>query len=149
MSEVFGSRLYRTSYLVIPRLALEAMPTEWQERLEALLKEADDTGLQTPAYSVFRDVTSGNPDGIAGCKQVNAGAWRSKPFYRLTGGRDDPWADYRRGDAWELSGLDGPQVKEQPCEACGGNGYRGCIAAEVVDWCECVAGVKADSNGAS
>lgn len=104
MSDVFGSRLYRTPYLVIPRLALEAMPTEWQERFETLLREADDDGIKTPAYLVFRDLSDGNPDGIKGCKQVNRGQWQNEPFYRLTGGwHPDPWANYRHGDALALS----------------------------------------------
>lgn len=104
MSDVFGSRLYRTPYLVIPRLALEAMPVEWQEKFEALLKEADDAGIKTPDYLVFRDVTDGNPDMIKGVKQVNRGQWDQNAFYRFTGGsRDDPWTNYRRGDAFALS----------------------------------------------
>lgn len=103
MSHVFGQRLYRTPYLVIPRLALEAMPLEWQERLEALMQEADAAGMATPSYHVFRDLSDGNPDGIKGCKQVNRGQWDKDPFYRLTGGnRADPWANYRHGDAWTL-----------------------------------------------
>lgn len=104
MSDVFGSRLYRTPYLVLPRLALEAMPEEWQVRFEAMLSEMESAGIKTPCYHVFRDVSDGNPDMIRGCKQVNRGQWDQEPFYRLTGGnRCDPWANYRRGDAIELS----------------------------------------------
>lgn len=104
MTDVFGSRLYRTPYLVIPRLALESMPQEWQENFEALLQEADEAGIKTPAYMVFRDVSEGNPDMIRGCKHVNRGHWDQQPFYRLTGGLyDDPWANYRHGDAMKLS----------------------------------------------
>lgn len=106
-ADVFGSRLYRTPYLVIPRLALEAMPIEWQEKFEALLKEADEAGIQTPNYMVFRDLSDGNPDSIRGVKQVNRGQWDQRPFYRITGGHnDDPWANYRRGDAMDLSGKE-------------------------------------------
>lgn len=104
MSDVFGSRLYRTPYLVIPRLALEAMPAEWQEKFEALLQEADNAGIKTPGYFVFRDLSGGNPDSIKGAKHVNRGRWDQLPFYRLTGGHnEDPWANYRRGNAMELS----------------------------------------------
>lgn len=104
MSDVFGTRLYRTPYLVIPRLALESMPQEWQERFEALMQEADGAGIKTPSYHVFRDLSDGNPEQIRGCKQVNRGDWNNRPFYRLTGGyKDDPWANYRHGDALELS----------------------------------------------
>lgn len=104
MIDVFGSRLYRTPYLVIPRLALETMPEDWQLRFEALLAEADEAGIKTPAYLVFRDLSEGNPDGIKGAKHVNRGKWDADPFYRITGGwRDDPWANYRHGDAMALS----------------------------------------------
>lgn len=104
MSDIFGARLYRTPYMVIPRLALEAMPEDWQLRFEALMQEADDAGIVTPNYFVFRDLSDGNPDQIRGCKQVNRGHWDQRPFYRLTGGyNDDPWANYRRGDAFDLS----------------------------------------------
>lgn len=62
-----------SSYLVIPRLALQEMPVEWQRRLVDLLEEGHDVhGMSTPAdYQVTR----------------------------RTGGRyrRDPWADYRRG----------------------------------------------------
>lgn len=103
MTDIFGQRLYRTPYLVIPRMALEAMPEDWQKRMAALLDEAEAAGLVTPNYFVFRDVTDGNPDMIRGCKHVNRGQWDQVPFYRLTGGhRDDPWANYRHGDIREL-----------------------------------------------
>lgn len=101
--DVFGSRLCRTPYLVIPRLALEAMPLEWQQRFEALMKEADEAGIETPSYFVFRDLSDGNPDMLKGVKQVNCGQWDQEPFYRFTGGYyRDPWADYRRGDITAL-----------------------------------------------
>lgn len=103
MSDIFGTRLYRTPYLVIPRLALEAMPAEWQERFEALMTEADEAGIETPDYFVFRDLTDGNPDSIKGVKQVNRGQWDQEPFYRFTGGYyDDPWTNYRRGNIADL-----------------------------------------------
>lgn len=97
----FDTRLYRTPYFVIPKLALQAMPMEWRERFEALLVEMEDAGIETPAYHVFR----ANPHyGMRGCKQVNADRHDQRPFYRLTGGwEDDPWANYRHGDAFGLS----------------------------------------------
>lgn len=105
--DVFGERLYRTPYLVIPRLALEAMPLEWQQRFESLMKEADDAGIKTPEYLVFRDLSSGNPDAIRGVKQVNRGDWQNRPFYRFTAGwHDDPWSNYRHGNAKALSEVE-------------------------------------------
>ena len=44
MTDIFGQRLYRTPYLVIPRMALEAMPEDWQKRMVALLDEAEAAG---------------------------------------------------------------------------------------------------------
>jgi hypothetical protein len=98
MSDIFENRLYRTPYLVIPRLALEAMPIEWQEKFEALMKEADEAGIKTPDYFVFRDLTAGNPDAIKGVSKVG------EDWYKFTVGyRNDPWANYRHSDALELS----------------------------------------------
>jgi len=62
------------SYLVLPRLALQEMPEEWQQRLVDLLNEGEDVhGMTTPGdYVVQRRGPGGH-------------------FRR------DPWADYRRG----------------------------------------------------
>lgn len=89
-------RLYRTPYLVLPRLAIEAMPVEWQARLEALLAEADATGMQTPNYHVLRDdqaytsVTMNDPDDHA--------SWPREFYVQAS----DPWADYRHGNVRDL-----------------------------------------------
>ena len=99
----FDVRLNRTPYLVIPKLALQAMPIEWQNRFEALMVEMEDAGIETPAYYVFRNVTDGNPDGIRGCKCVNPDRHDQRDFFRLTGGwSSDPWADYRHGNIRKL-----------------------------------------------
>lgn len=63
------------------------MPLDWRERLEALLAEADASGLETPEYQVFR---AGN-DEYTRAKVVN----EQTGFVRLVGGRPDPWAHYR------------------------------------------------------
>ncbi|MBC7149016.1 MAG: hypothetical protein H5U22_06520 [Rhizobium sp.] len=98
MASVFAVRLNRTPYLVIPRLALEAMPTEWQERVEALLLEADDAGMVTPDYHVLR-----NDDGYTSTQPNDSDDPTSWPreFYIQ---RQDEWANYRHGDAWKLVG---------------------------------------------
>jgi hypothetical protein len=92
----FASRLYRSPYLVIPKLALESMPLDWQRRFEALLQECDATGLVTPGYLVFREdsphtlVTREDPDNpYSDIEKV-------EPYLA------DPWANYRRGDIGEL-----------------------------------------------
>lgn len=97
MTDYFGSILYRASYLVLPRLAMEAMPHDWQKRMKLLLEEAEEAGLETPEYYVFRNLDRGNPENIRGVKDVSDDPF--KAFYRFTGGwQEDPWSDYRRGD---------------------------------------------------
>lgn len=87
-------RLARTPYLVLPKLAIQAMPLEWRNRLDQLLKEADEAGLETPEYYVFR----GGDDEFTRARCVN----EETGFVRLVRGRDDPWADYRYGKIREL-----------------------------------------------
>lgn len=87
----FASRLYRTPYLVIPRIALEAMPLDWQRRLEALLKEADAAGLDTPQYQVFRD------DGAYTHFEREDPEDEHSAIDALAVVRKDEWANYRRG----------------------------------------------------
>ena len=77
--------LTRSAYLVIPRLALEAMSVEWQARLVALLNEAHEAGLETPEYGVFRKDRAG----------------------RFAG---DPWSEYRHGRIEDVC----PQFKRKP-----------------------------------
>lgn len=93
----FDTILNRTPYLVLPKLAIQAMPIEWRRRLAALLQEAEDAGLATPEYHVFRD--DGPGQRYTRARTVN----ESTGFVRLCGGDHDPWADYRYGDAWKLS----------------------------------------------
>ncbi|MBB3997253.1 hypothetical protein [Aureimonas pseudogalii] len=99
MSEIgtLSYRLYRTPYLVIPRLALEAMPQDWQEQFEALLVEADKAGLQTPDYHVLRD----DPEFTLAERNDPEDEGSDLRFFTIM--RPDPWADYRRGDAQKLS----------------------------------------------
>ncbi|WP_293012208.1 hypothetical protein [Oceanicaulis sp.] len=84
--------LYRTPYLVIPRMALEAMSLDWQERFVALMREADELGVETPDYHVLRGdpeythVTKYDPDD------------ESSRDYEYTAWRSDPWANYRHPD---------------------------------------------------
>lgn len=92
----FDVRLARMPYLVLPKLAIQAMPMEWRKRLEDVLKEADEAGLETPSYLVFRDDDWHNirlredPDdqysAIDTVKVVHA----------------DEWANYRYGKIEEL-----------------------------------------------
>ncbi len=78
--------------MVLPRLAIESMPEDWQHRLESLLKEADAAGVDTPVYTVLRDepeysrVVYEDPED-------EFGALDSVTVFRR-----DPWSDYRRGD---------------------------------------------------
>lgn len=93
----FDMRLARTPYLVLPKLALQAMPYEWRDRFEAMLAEMDDAGLETPSYIVLRDERP-----YAWCVHEE----EDDPFSRVDRVEvylSDPWADYRHGDAWALS----------------------------------------------
>jgi len=87
----FDTRLARTPYLVMPKLAIQAMPMAWRERLEALLLEAEAAGIETPEYHVFRDDGPGEPYTRAYVVNEMTG------FVRIVKGRDDPWANYRHG----------------------------------------------------
>lgn len=92
----FDSRLNRTAYLVLPKLAIQAMPMAWRERLEALLLEAEAEGIETPDYHVFRDDGEGQRYTRARCVNEDTG------FVRLVRGDEDPWADYRHGSVRDL-----------------------------------------------
>ena len=85
----FDSRLARTPYLVLPKLALQVMPYEWRVRFDAMLGEMEALGIETPDYHVFRDDGEGQPYTRARVVNEQTG------FVRLVRGEDDPWADYR------------------------------------------------------
>ena len=95
----FDLRLARTPYFVMPKMAIQAMPMHWRKRLEALLKEADDAGLVTPSYQVFRDDGPGQP--YTRVRTVNP----ATGFVRLTGGAPDPWADYRHARLEDVQAI--------------------------------------------
>jgi hypothetical protein len=92
----FDVRLARTPYLVLPKLALQAMPFEWRDRLDAMLAEMEEAGIETPSYLVFRDDGPGEPYTRA--RVVN----EATGFVRIVGGLDDPWANYRYGNVADL-----------------------------------------------
>lgn len=96
MSDVFSYRLARTPYLVLPRLALEAMPVEWQERFEAMLADMEEAGLETPAYVVLRDDGPNGEYTKAHCVNPETG------FIRIRRAPDDPWANYKYGSVKEI-----------------------------------------------
>ena len=85
-----------SSYFVMPRLAMEAMPIDWQERFIALMDEGDALGMMTPNYHVLRDdptytlVTKYDPDDD------------TSRDYEFTAIGTDEWANYRRGSVKEL-----------------------------------------------
>jgi hypothetical protein len=96
----WGSILYRTPYLVIPRLAIEAMPKNWQDRLQKLLIEADEAGMETPSYFVFRDKSEPGIDPfMRGVKSVGENGFAVFHGRHALG---DPWADYRHGNIRKL-----------------------------------------------
>lgn len=69
--------LSRASYLVLPRLGMQAMPIEWQNRMISLLDELIEAGMA--------------PHGKYRVSRIN-NRGRFVP---------DPWRDYRRGSADE------------------------------------------------
>lgn len=91
--------LDRQSYLVIPRLALQELPLEWQNKLIALLDEAADLGMVTPSYTVLRD------DRAYVWKQRSYNDDNEEPEHEVTAYhpiKKDEWANYRRGKAADL-----------------------------------------------
>lgn len=100
----FDYRLARTPYLVLPKLAIRAMPMEWRRRLEAMLQEMDDTGMSTPDYIVLRN--DGQGERYTRARIVN----EQTGFVRICRGEDDPWANYRYGNVEELC----PEFKALP-----------------------------------
>lgn len=64
----------RTSFLVLPRIALQEMPEEWQARFVALLREAEAMGIVTPDLDV--------------CRRDDKGRLQKVP---------KAWCNYRRG----------------------------------------------------
>lgn len=92
----FDVRLARTPYLVIPKLVLQAMSMDWRWRLEALLREADDTGMETPGYYVFRS----DPSYSLLTRSDSEDEY--SPISDLGVLRSDEWADYRHGDIREV-----------------------------------------------
>ena len=83
--------LTRASYLVIPRLALQAMPVEFQRRFVALLEEFEAFGIQTPDYHVLRN----HPAFTAVERSDEDDPYSSEREFTIL--QDDPWANYRRG----------------------------------------------------
>jgi hypothetical protein len=103
----FDYRLARTSYLVLPKLALQSMPLPWRRRFEAMLQEMDDTGMSTPSYVVLRD--DGERGEFTRARVVN----HETGFVRMCGGKDDPWAGYRHGRVEDIC----PDYKRPVVEA--------------------------------
>lgn len=85
------------SYFVMPRLALEAMPLDWQARFIALMDEAHEKHkLETPNYHVLRD----DPEFTL-VKKYDEDDETSRD-YEFIAAFEDPWANYRRGSIGEL-----------------------------------------------
>lgn len=92
----FDSRLARTPYLVLPKLALQAMPVEWRVRFDAMLQEMEDAGLETPDYLV---VPEGGEIRQRICRDRDSWQYGERVGQPSI---SDPWADYRYGKVHEL-----------------------------------------------
>lgn len=87
----FDTILNRTPYLVLPKLAIQAMPYAWRDKLAALLNEAEqDYGLDTPLYTVIRE---------------NCTKTEKSGFVRIISKVDDPWANYRHANHDRVKSL--------------------------------------------
>ena len=82
--------LTRSSYFVLPRLAMQQMPQQWQARFVRLMMEMEEIIPETPAYTVQRRDQRG----------------------RLIKG--DPWANYRRGTVSEAQDFDAQLMASVP-----------------------------------
>lgn len=92
--EWFG--LSYSAYFVMPRMAIEAMPHEWQRRFIALMDEAEAADLNTPDYYVLRQEPY-----YTTVKKYDEDDETSRDF-EFTAWFEDPWANYRRGNIEDL-----------------------------------------------
>ena len=100
--------MYRSAYFVLPRLAAEAMPDDWQQRFVDLLNEAyEGHGLETPQYYVTREgeeyVTVRHSDPEDDSSSIDE-LWLHS---------EDPWSNYRRADISDLCPGFSATPKEQ------------------------------------
>jgi hypothetical protein len=93
--EWFG--LSYSNYFVMPRLAIQDLPHDWQRRFIALIDEAYDVhGMETPAYHVLRQGSDYTIEVREDPDDEKSDVLRYLPV------REDPWANYRRGRAADL-----------------------------------------------
>lgn len=107
----FDSRLARVPYLVLPKMALQAMPMEWRHRFDAMLQEMEDCGLETPGYEVVRE---GGEIRQKKCRDRDD--WRYGEVIPVVS-IDDPWANYRHANAERVRSICptfAPALQEQP-----------------------------------
>jgi hypothetical protein len=95
----FDRILPRTPYLVIPKMALQAMPMEWRQRFAALLEEAENTGLETPSYHVLRTDSSYTHVRLYDEED------QTSREYEFTAVATDPWAEYRHATLEDVQAL--------------------------------------------
>lgn len=100
----FNSRLARTPYLVLPKLAIISMSKQWQARLERLLQEMEEAGIDsTPSYFCFTQ-DNGLQTGQVRNMAIERGDYDPANAYYVFVNRklEDPWADYRHGNVRAL-----------------------------------------------
>lgn len=84
------------AYFVVPRLALQSMPLDWQKRWLALMAEFEESGMKTPSYHVLRAESE-----YTFVEKYDKEDETSRD-YEFTALTEDPWANYRRGDISKL-----------------------------------------------
>lgn len=100
----FDTRLARMAYLVLPKLAMISMPKQWQRRMERLLQEMEEAGIdRTPSYFCFTQ-DNGLQTGQVRNMAIERGDWDPANAYYVFVNRklEDPWANYRHGNIREL-----------------------------------------------
>jgi hypothetical protein len=95
----FDYRLARVPYLVLPKMAIQAMAMEWRHRFNAMLQEMEDCGLETPEYEVVRE---GGEIRQKKCRDKDD--WRFGEIIPVAS-INDPWADYRHATAERVRSI--------------------------------------------
>jgi len=81
-----------SNYFVAPRMMLQAMPLEWQQKFIALMDEAAELGVETPVYHVLRD------DPAYTFVEKYDSEDDTSPDREFTILQQDPWGNYRYPD---------------------------------------------------
>lgn len=88
------------AYFVMPRLAMQELPHDWQKRFIGLMDEAEAVLKTTPSYVVLRD----EPRFTVFERDDPEDETSTVRSYHVFD--DDPWANYRRGSVKSAQAQD-------------------------------------------